>query len=973
MTSQQSTAETQPRVIRVFVSSTFRDMQAERDELVKFIFPQLRKLCEQRGVGWGYVDLRWGITEKQQREGEVLPICLKEIQRCRPYFIGVLGERYGSLPDTISSELIEREPWLKEYSDHSVTELEILHGVLNDPRMAEHAFFYFRDPGYLNTLPPEQKSAFLESDLAEEIEKVGLEEAHRRTEQRKQKLVDLKERIRNSGFPVAENYPNPKEFGQTVLQDLTAVINELYPEGSQPDPLDREAAEHEIFAQSRVQLYIGRQSYFDQLDTHARSDGQPLVILGESGSGKSALLANWAMRYRTEHPDELVLMHFIGATPSSADGAAMLRRILGEFKRKFDIREEIPDHPDALRNAFPNWLNMAAARGKVVLILDALNQLDDRDGAPDLVWLPPHIPENVRMFLSTLPGRSLEEIKKRGWPILTIEPLQYNERVQLIKEYLGLSTRALDDAQENRIASAAQCQNPLFLRVLLDELQQFGTFERLGDQIDLYLKAPTIPALFELILERCEQDYERERPGLVRDAMSLLWAARRGLSEVELMELLGVDGQPLPRAHWSPLYLAMEQSFLSRGGLIGFFHDYLRQAVQNYFLQDSSLQKSAHLRLADYFEAQKGMTPRKTTEWPWQLRAAELWKQLETALTDLDLFVALDNDKSKWELAGYWLPLRQQGRDMEACYAEAYEHRVSALPGDSRNAHLAYNLGVFLIANGCFRTGKSLTEKAAASVKFSGDANYATSQSTLALLLEEQGDFKRAAKIREEVLSVYEHSFGKQDPFTATACINLARTYLLMDRLAAATPLIKRAIAIDEAIHGKEHPEVATDLSVLAECLRAAGKLGESKAVLQRALSICRKNLPARSPLVATILSNIAVILVQTGRAKEAEPLALEAVAIDRECLGNEHPNLAIRLNNLAGTQKANGRTRDALKPAQEALEILVANSVRAGVPDRHVEASAIALASLATEAGLQPPLVTWLVNKCLAPMRELK
>lgn len=279
----------------------------------------------------------------------------------------------------------------------------------------------------------------------------------------------------------------------------------------------------------------------------------------------------------------------------------------------------------------------------------------------------------------------------------------------------------------------------------------------------------------------------------------------------------------------------------------------------------------------------------------------------------------------------------------------------------------------FLIANGCFRTGKSLTEKAAASVKFSGDANYATSQSTLALLLEEQGDFKRAAKIREEVLSVYEHSFGKQDPFTATACINLARTYLLMDRLAAATPLIKRAIAIDEAIHGKEHPEVATDLSVLAECLRAAGKLGESKAVLQRALSICRKNLPARSPLVATILSNIAVILVQTGRAKEAEPLALEAVAIDRECLGNEHPNLAIRLNNLAGTQKANGRTRDALKPAQEALEILVANSVRAGVPDRHVEASAIALASLATEAGLQPPLVTWLVNKCLAPMRELK
>ena len=39
----------QDRQIRVFISSTFRDMGAERDHLVKFIFPQLRKLCELRG------------------------------------------------------------------------------------------------------------------------------------------------------------------------------------------------------------------------------------------------------------------------------------------------------------------------------------------------------------------------------------------------------------------------------------------------------------------------------------------------------------------------------------------------------------------------------------------------------------------------------------------------------------------------------------------------------------------------------------------------------------------------------------------------------------------------------------------------------------------------------------------------------------------------------------------------------------
>jgi len=61
-TEQQRILENQQRVIRVFMSSTFKDMMAERDHLVKFTFPQLRKLCESRGVVWGEVDLRWGIV-----------------------------------------------------------------------------------------------------------------------------------------------------------------------------------------------------------------------------------------------------------------------------------------------------------------------------------------------------------------------------------------------------------------------------------------------------------------------------------------------------------------------------------------------------------------------------------------------------------------------------------------------------------------------------------------------------------------------------------------------------------------------------------------------------------------------------------------------------------------------------------------------------------------------------------------------
>lgn len=53
------------RQIRVFISSTFRDMQKGRDVLVKIIFPQLSKICEARAVTFTEIDLRWDVTQEE--------------------------------------------------------------------------------------------------------------------------------------------------------------------------------------------------------------------------------------------------------------------------------------------------------------------------------------------------------------------------------------------------------------------------------------------------------------------------------------------------------------------------------------------------------------------------------------------------------------------------------------------------------------------------------------------------------------------------------------------------------------------------------------------------------------------------------------------------------------------------------------------------------------------------------------------
>jgi hypothetical protein len=89
--NEQQTPSSQIRqesVIRVVISSAFRDMHDEREQLVKYAFPELRKRCRERGVEFVDVDLRWGVTGEQKAEGKVLSICLAEIERCHPYARG---------------------------------------------------------------------------------------------------------------------------------------------------------------------------------------------------------------------------------------------------------------------------------------------------------------------------------------------------------------------------------------------------------------------------------------------------------------------------------------------------------------------------------------------------------------------------------------------------------------------------------------------------------------------------------------------------------------------------------------------------------------------------------------------------------------------------------------------------------------------------------------------------------------------
>jgi len=74
--------------VHVFIRSTFNDIHAERDYLVKRVFPELADWCERRKPRLVDADLRWGVTKADATaNANVVRTCLKRIDDCRAFFV----------------------------------------------------------------------------------------------------------------------------------------------------------------------------------------------------------------------------------------------------------------------------------------------------------------------------------------------------------------------------------------------------------------------------------------------------------------------------------------------------------------------------------------------------------------------------------------------------------------------------------------------------------------------------------------------------------------------------------------------------------------------------------------------------------------------------------------------------------------------------------------------------------------------
>lgn len=894
------------RNIRVFISSTFSDLQSERDYLIKRVFPRLQMEAAKRNVSITPLDLRWGVTDEESRNGKVIQVCLQEIENSHPFFIGLVGNRYGWCPtkEELKKNAILRERWgewlERDISEGlSVTEIEMQYGVLRSKDDLD-AFFYIKQGG--------------DDDVAN-IDKLEL----------------LRTTIRNNGkYPVKE-YDTPESLGMYIEKSFMELLDKRYPIVDITE-YDKNQYANDAFLHSLIKGYVENTENTKAIDDFLDSPERHLVITGESGSGKSALIANW-IRNHSEN-EYNILYHFIGNEVHTSDSDHIIDFICEGVRRLYQLPTNLDD--DANKDSkkyLDNILNQVSDKKPLLIILDGMNRILEVDSAKLLNWLP-YAHKGVKMLFSTVSSdQTCKSFIYRKFPIYNLIPLNNDDRKVYIRRYLEKFGRHLTEHQIEEIACDPQNENMLVLRTMLDELLCYGIHEKLNERIRYYLEPNSINDFFQKVLLRYENDFPVE---FVKNTLSLIAFSRSGLQESEIIEMTSVT--PLL---WSQFYCAFHNNLILCGGFVTFSHSYIADAVKKRY---SDNEEYCRLKIIRYFGGSK--TNRSKYELPYQFLKLKQYDMLYLLLLIPDVFqYHLFTDRR--ELAAYWLALLQKDsnkyrlskyldknndynlyeyfdtpEELSKYYysigyfiseffsdygavLESYSRSISLIDPVSKEAATIYN-NIGYIYGLVGQYDKSLgAHQRALDIRlrlFEPDNIYiAQSYGGIGFIYDKLGKYEKALECFQKSLSIHSmQSHGVDDVFVANDYNNIGHVLTNLGRLQDGLEYEKKALAVRQVLLGDNNFDTAMSYHNVGAVLFLMDKLQEATSYLKTASDIWVSILGEHHPQVATGWFDVGCLYRRLGQLEEAVSLMERALSIRIDTIKESHPDTINNYNTLA-------------------------------------------------------------------------
>ncbi|XP_033755344.1 TPR repeat-containing protein DDB_G0287407-like [Pecten maximus] len=505
-----------PSTLRIFFSSPFGGMEEEREELTRRYFPHINHICNSRGVQFVAVDMRWGITTESSASAQVINLCLKELDRS-DMFIGFFGQRYGwhGVDDAALQENFDNAtsayPWVSSVRDKSVTELEFIHGHLNNPGSLP-AYLCFRDKAY-------------DAKICEEARKKGDKKMvfkySPESDHAAELLDDLKHRCKDTEsltLGVDLCYKNPKEGAELMFkaihQHLTKYLMISSVHVVQEDRQALAKSLHGAFLANKVKLYEGGDHYITQLMKNVDAEPPvPYLVTGPAGCGKSALVCNWLhkLMQNPAYSHCCVVHHFVGCARDSARIQSILTRVTEELEEKVeelksgesnshgDSKKEGSDDVRELMRKLSVVLDRLTSLGKQpVVVIDGLGNVKKSSKAEKAVYWLPTFPKQAVLVVSTKQSDEdiIDELKRRDFSVIDLPPLDLDTQRVICVNTLRMAGKELSPAQVDKVVQAKQTENALFMKIVLNELVSFGYFRLLDKKIDSLVSCQSVHDLF---------------------------------------------------------------------------------------------------------------------------------------------------------------------------------------------------------------------------------------------------------------------------------------------------------------------------------------------------------------------------------------------------------------------------------------------------------------------------------------------
>jgi NACHT domain- and WD repeat-containing protein len=479
-----------------------------------------------------------------------------------------------------------------------------------------------------------------------------------------------------------------------VFTSLAQVILDEVGNVGSSDDLDLEMGAHARFQAERSRVVIGRQTTLDSLTAYLSGTADQLCLVhGPPGCGKSAVMALAASEAERASPRGVVIRRFIGATPNSSDARSLLNGVCREIARACALEEDTPNDLPSLVDVLKTRLASATRERPIIVIVDGLDQLTTSDGARSLDWLPTRLPPFVRVVVSAVSGPDgspsecydalIRRIAKTNCVELALlQRTDGEEALRLWFDEPNVRRRLQPHQLATLLDAFTGTGLGLHLRLLFEEGRGWRSFD-----VRPVASTTVARAISDLFAGLSKP--ERHSSILVERALAYLAAAKDGLAEEELLDVLSGDAdvmnsymatsyhelsEPrLPVAVWARLHFDLRPYLLERSAdgavLIGFFHQQILAAVDAQYLAGGD-RPVRHEGLARYFQAQPleaniGTSPtdavsarileaveslrdlatlpsqsrlrpnlRKLAEQPYQQAMARTWSPLVTTLTD---------------------------------------------------------------------------------------------------------------------------------------------------------------------------------------------------------------------------------------------------------------------------------------------------------------------------------------------------